>query len=96
MEPTDPTNKQDNDLMEEVIHKRNMIEKCGAEDNGMTDGDIDYEKAASYCKNILSNCPLATKYMCLRIFYLLKSNQLEEAMTFSKEILEKPEIPYNS
>lgn len=34
--------------------------------------------------------------MCLRILYLLKSNQLEEANTFSKEVLERPEIPYNS
>lgn len=82
--------------MEEVIHKRSMIEKCGAEDNGMTDGDIDYEKAASYCKSILTNCPLATQYMCLRIFYLLKSNQLEEANTYSKEILERTELAQNS
>lgn len=73
-----------------------MIEKCGAEDNGMHDGDIDYEKAASYCNSILKNCPLAVKYMSLRILYLLKSNQLSEAEKFSKEVLERPEIPYNS
>lgn len=53
MDPNDATNKADNELMGEVIHKANMIEKCGAEDNGMLDGDIDYDKAASYCKSIL-------------------------------------------
>lgn len=73
-----------------------MIEKYGAEDNGMSDGDIDYDKAASYCNSILKNCPLAVNYMSLRILYLLKSNQLAEANTFSREVLERPEIPYNS
>ena len=82
--------------MEEVLHKANMIEKCGAEDNGMHDGDINYDKAASYCKSILTNCPLATRYMCLRIMYLLKSNQLEEANSYSKECMERTDLPYNS
>lgn len=74
MDPNDASNKADQNLMDEVIHQANMIEKCGAEDNGMTDGDIDYAKAASYCNSLLKNCPLAIPYMGLRIFYLLKSN----------------------
>lgn len=74
MDPADASNKADQNLMEEVIHQAAMIEKCGAEDNGMTDGDIDYDKAASYCKSLLKNCPLAIPYMGLRIQYLLRSN----------------------
>lgn len=72
-----------------------MIEKCGAEDNGMNE-DIDYNKAASYCNSLLKNCPLAVHYICLRIQYLLKSNQLKEADTFSAEVLTRAEIPNNS
>jgi len=72
-----------------------MIEKCGAEDKGMNE-DIDYEKAASYCSSILKNCPLSIDYICLRIEYLLKSNQLKEAETFSADILKRPELPYSS
>lgn len=34
--------------------------------------------------------------MCLRIMFLLKSNQLKEADTFSAEVLTRPELPYNS
>lgn len=81
--------------MDEVIHQAQMIEKCGAEDQGMNE-DIDYEKAASYCNSILKNCPLASYYMCQKIYFLLKSNQLKEAETYSKQLLERPEIPYNS
>lgn len=72
-----------------------MINKYGADDLGMNE-DIDYDKAASYCTSILKNCPLAIEYMGLRIQYLLRSNQLKEADAYSKELLERPEIPYNS
>lgn len=81
--------------MDEVIHQKTMIEKCGAEDKGMNE-DIDYEKAASYCNSLLKNCPSSIHYMCLRIMFLLKSNQLKEADTFSAEVLTRPELPYSS
>lgn len=68
-----------------------MIEKCGAEDHGMNE-DIDYDKAASYCNSILKNCPASVHYACLRIEYLLRSNQLKEAETFSQEVLKRPEL----
>ena len=72
-----------------------MIDKHGAEDKGMNE-DIDYEKAAGYCNSILKNCPLAINYMCLRIEFLLKSSQLSEADKFSKEVLDRSELPSNS
>ncbi len=58
--------------------------------------DIDYEKAASYCNSLLKNCPNSIHYMCLRIMYLLKSNQLKEADSFSAEVLTRKELPSNS
>ena len=82
MDPTDTANKADQNLMEEVVHQAQMIEKYGADPSGMTD-DVDYEKAASYCASILKNCPGALQYTFLRIQYLLKSNQLKEAEKFS-------------
>lgn len=95
MEPKDPSNKADLNLMEEVTHQAGMIEKCGAEDHGMNE-DIDYDKAASYCNSLLKNCPLAVHYMCLRILFLLKSSQLKEADAYTKQLLERGDIPYNS
>ena len=87
MDSADPTNKADQNLMEEVVHQAQMIEKYGADPSGMSD-DVDYEKAASYCASILKNCPGAFQYTFLRIQYLLKSNQLKEAEKFSKELFE--------
>ncbi len=87
MDPTDTTNKADQNLMEEVVHQAQMIEKYGADPSGMSD-DIDYEKAASYCASILKNCPGALHYTFLRIRFLLQSNQLKEAEKFSKELFE--------
>jgi predicted Zn-dependent protease len=79
--------------MDEVLHQQKMIEKYGAEDNGMNE-DIDYDKAQNYCKSILKNCPLAVNYMAMRVMYLLKSNQLKEAEAYSKELVERTDIPY--
>lgn len=93
IDPTDATNKADQNLMDEVLHQQKMIEKYGAEDNGMNE-DIDYDKAQNYCKSILKNCPLAVNYMAMRVMYLLKSNQLKEAEAYSKELVERTDIPY--
>ena len=95
MDASDASNKIDKNLMDEVIHQRNTIEKCGAEDRGMNE-DIDYAKAASYCSSILKNCPVAVHYMCLRVKFLLLTNQLQEAETFIEEVIKRPELPYNS
>lgn len=95
MDPNDTSNKADKNLMDEVLHQRNTIERCGAEDRGMQE-DIDYTKAASYCNSILKNCPVAINYMCLRIKFLLLSNQLNEAESFVEEVIKRPELPYNS
>jgi len=73
MDANDASNKADKNLMDEVIHQRNTIERCGAEDRGMQE-DIDYAKAASYCNSILKNCPVAIHFMCLRVKFLLLSN----------------------
>lgn len=96
LEPNDPANKEDKSLMETVLHQQKMISKYGADDGGMHDGEIDYEKAAKYCQSILTNCPLSTQYMGLRIQFLLRSHQLKEADEFSKATVERQDIPYTS
>ena len=35
MDPNDASNKADKDLMDEVLHQRNTIERCSAEDKGL-------------------------------------------------------------
>lgn len=71
--------------MDEVIHQSQMIEKYGAGDPGMSE-DQDYTKAASYCNSILKNCPSSLHFAYLKIEYLLRSNQLKEADTYSSEL----------
>jgi len=58
----------------------------------MNEEDIDYLKAEGYCNSILKNCPGSVYYVCQRILYLLKSNQLKEADKFSSEVVKRSEI----
>lgn len=64
-----------------------MIEKYGGGDPGLSE-DQDYAKAASYCTQILVNCPGSNGYKYLKIEYLLRAHQLAEAESYTKGLIE--------
>jgi tetratricopeptide (TPR) repeat protein len=76
--------------MDEVTHQDQMIERYGAGDAGMSE-DQDYDKAVSYCTSILKNCPSSLSYAYKKIEYLLRSNQLKEADSYSSELYKSHE-----
>lgn len=91
LDANDASNKRDTELMETVLHQRQMIEKYGGGDVGMSE-DQDFEKAVGYCTSILSNCPDSIYYTCMKIEMLLKAMNLKEAATFSAEAIKRPEL----
>lgn len=62
-----------------------MINKYGGLDADAIE-EQDYAKAASYCSSIIKNCPASLHFAYLKIEYLLRSNQLKEADTYSSEL----------
>jgi len=79
-------NIKDKDLVNTVIHQLEMLRKFTAEEG------TDYERAVVYCSNILTNCPVSPEHNALKCEYLLRSNQLKEACTFSNDLMNNPDM----
>ena len=45
-----------------------------------------------YCSNILTNCPVSVEHNSLKCEYLLRAYKLKEAVDFSKELMNNPDM----
>lgn len=64
-----------------------MIEQFTSDPN-----NTDYDRAVTYCTNILTNCPASVPHNALKCEYLLLSHQLKEAAKFSNDLMQNPEM----
>ena len=72
-DPNDRANPADTKLMENVSYQHRMVEKFGHNENP---DERDYEKCASYCKQIIETCSHSVYHICLKIEMHLLSLQL--------------------
>mmetsp|Transcript_4857 Transcript_4857/g.6431 ORF Transcript_4857/g.6431 Transcript_4857/m.6431 type:complete len:171 (+) Transcript_4857:427-939(+) len=54
--------------------------------------DQDYDRAVTYCTNILTSCPAAPGYAAMKCEYLLRALKLKEAKEFSAELMKNPDM----
>ena len=87
LDPNNANNTKDKDLVNTVIHQLEMLQRFTADES-----DTDYERAVVYCSNILTNCPASPEHCALKCEYLLRSNQLKEAMSFSNDLMNNPDM----
>ena len=66
-----------------------MIDKFGFGE------ELDYEKCASYCKQILETCTHTVNHICLRIEMHLRALQLPSAKEFCAEQMRRSEMSNN-
>jgi len=85
LDPADSTNTKDRDTMNTVLHQREMIDRFTSDPNAS-----DYDRAVTYCSNILTNCPASIRHNALKCEYLLRAWQLKEANKFSNELMLNP------
>lgn len=87
LDPNDATNSKDRDTMNTLIHQLQMLERFTADDS-----DQDYDRAVTYCSNILATCPASVRHNTLKCEYLLRAFQLKEAVKFSGELMQNPDM----
>lgn len=87
LDPTDSTNGKDKDLMNTLLHQVDMLNRFTSDEN-----DKDYERAVTYCTNILTNCPASVHHSVLKCEYLLRAYQLKEASSFSNDLMRNPDM----
>ena len=73
--------------MNQVLHQMQMIDRFTRDET-----DTDYIRAVTYCTNILANAPASITHCALKCEYLLRSYQLKEAVSFSKDLMENPDM----
>ena len=69
--------------MNTLLHQVEMLNRFTSEEG---EGK-DYDRAVTYCTNILTNCPASVHHSVLKCEYLLRANKLKEACTFSNELM---------
>lgn len=73
--------------MNTVLHQQSNL------DSFLSDAsNTDYDRAVTYCTNILTNCPASVAHNVLKCEYLLRSHQLKEAVKFSADLMQNPEL----
>lgn len=73
--------------MTTLTHMLNLLERFANDVN-----DKDYERAVTYCTNILTNCPAAPNYAAMKCEYLLRALRLKDAKDFSAELMKNPDM----
>lgn len=87
MDPSDATNGKDKETMTTLTHMLNLLERFANDVN-----DKDYERAVTYCTNIMANCPAAPNYAAMKCEYLLRALRLKDAKDFSAELMKNPDM----
>ena len=87
MDPNDATNGKDKELMNTITHQLEMLDRFVADTS-----DQDYDRAVTYCSNILTNCPASVHHAVLKCEYLLRAYKLKEANTFSADLMKNPDM----
>jgi len=54
--------------------------------------DKDYDRAVTYCNNIMESCPAAANFAAQKCEYLLRALRLKEAKEFSAELMKNPDM----
>lgn len=68
LDSSDQTNGKDKDLMNTLLHQVEMLNRFTSDDS-----DKDYDRAVTYCTNILTNCPASVQHSVLKCEYLLRA-----------------------
>jgi len=73
--------------MDTVVYQLDMIDRFTKDENA-----TDYDRAVTYCSNILTNCPASIRHNALKCEYLLRASHLAEASKFSKDLMSNPDM----
>ena len=65
----------------------NLLERFTTDEN-----DQDFERAVTYCTNIMTSCPAAPKYAAMKCEYLLRALNMKEAKEFSAILMKNPDM----
>ena len=71
--------------MNTVLHQTEMLQRFTQDSN-----DTDYERAVTYCTNILATCPDSVQHNVLKCEYLLRAYKMKEAGQFSNDLMQNP------
>lgn len=73
--------------MNTLLHQVEMLNRFTSDES-----DSDYDRAVTYCSNILTNCPASVQHSVLKCEYLLRAYKLKEAGTFSNDLMRNPDM----
>lgn len=84
LEPLDLTSKKDMELLENIANLERVVQRQ-VENN-------DFASAAEYTSQILGECPESVHHASLKIEYMLKASQLEDAVKYTEQLMRNPDF----
>ena len=73
--------------MSTLIHMIALLDRFANDSN-----DKDYDRAVTYCNNIMDSCPASSNYAAMKCEYLLRALRLKDAKDFSAELMKNPDM----
>lgn len=73
--------------MQTLTHQLAMLDRFTQDES-----DTDFDRAVTYCTNILASCPASVTHNALKCEYLLRAYKLKEASQFSNDLMKDPDM----